>query len=141
MLFRWCWANNSKEGRRNGASSNTRVLVVFVCGLQPANITLGTSSEKKTGLSGNFSHTRGGGSDPFPLVYVCLPSFFLACQNHPEVLKNIFYYFEIFLFWDIFRKKTAFRRKNSHTGGGGGVFPRGNFSHIIPFLVLKTSLT
>ena len=62
-----------------------------------------------------------------------LPSFFLACQNHPEVLKNIFYYFEIFLFWDIFRKKTAFRRKNSHTGGGGGVFPRGNFSHIIPF--------
>ena len=31
------------------------------------------------------------------------------------------------------KKKTVFRRKKSHTGGGGGGFPRGNFSHIIPF--------
>ena len=35
----------------------------------------GRLQEKKTGLSGNISHSRGGGSDPFPLVYVCLPSF------------------------------------------------------------------
>ena len=85
---------------------------------------------------------QGGGSDPFPLVYVCFTKFFFACQNHPEVLKNIFYYYKKFLFWDIFRKKTVFRRKNSHTGGvGGGVFPRGNYSHIIPFFFLKTSLT
>ena len=40
----------------------------------------------------------------------------------------------------MFRKKTVFRRKNSHTGGGG-VSPRGNFSHLIPFLFLKASLT
>ena len=40
--------------------------------------------------------------------------------------------------WEIYvgkgrlQKKTVFRRKNSHTGGGGGVCPRGNYSHIIP---------
>ena len=59
---------------------------------------------KKTGLSGNISHTRGGGSDPFPLVYVCLPSFFFACQNHPEVLKNIFYFQKIFFLGHLQKK-------------------------------------
>ena len=86
---------------------------------------------KKRGLCGNISHTRRGGLTHSHLFMFVLPSFFFACQNHPELLKNIFYYFKIFLFWDIFRKKTVFRRKNSHTGGVG-VCPRGNYSHIIP---------
>ena len=35
------------------------------------------------------------------------------------------------MFWDIFRKKRYFVEKFPYWGGG--VFPRGNFSHIIPF--------
>ena len=48
----------------------------------------------------------------------------------------------ILLFWKIFvlGQKRYFVEKIPILGEGGGVFPRGNFSHIIPFLVLKTSL-
>ena len=70
---------------------------------------------------------------------LCLFTKFFSCQNHPQVLKNIFYYFKIIRFGTS-PEKTAFRRKNSHTGGGG-FCPRGNFSHLIPFLFLKASLS
>ena len=48
------------------------------------------------------------------------------------MLKHSLLFFLFFSLWGIFRKKTVFSRKNSHTGGGG-VCPRGNFSHITPF--------
>ena len=40
---------------------------------------------------------------------------FFACQNNPEVLKNIFYYFKFFRLGTSSEKKTVFRQKNSHT--------------------------
>ena len=76
----------------------------------------------------------GGGLTHSHLFMFVLPSFFLACQNHPEVLKNIFYYFEIFCFGTSSEKKRYFVEKIPILGEGG-VFPRGNFSHIIPFFV------
>ncbi len=76
---------------------------------------------------GIFPILGGGGSDPFPLVYVCLPSFFLACQNHPEVLKNIFYYFEIFCFGTSSEKKRHFVEKIPILGEGGGGLPTWEF--------------
>ena len=67
-----------------------------------------------------------GGSDPNPLVYVCLPSFF--CQNHPEVRKHVLFKKKIF------RKKTVFLTwAFPYWGGGGGVCPYGNFSYVTPF--------
>jgi len=49
----------------------------------------------------------------------------------------------ILLFWKFFvlGQKRYFVEKIPILGEGGGVFPRGNFSHLIPFLILKASLT
>ena len=69
-------------------------------------------------------------------LFMFVNQVFFACQNHPKVLKNIFYYFEKISFWDIFRKKRHFVEKIPIRGEGeGGVCPRGNYSHIIPFFV------
>ena len=93
------------------------------------NRDLGTSSEKKTVLCGNISHTRWGGLTHSHLFMFVLPSFFLACQNHPEVLKNMYYYFKKFSFRDIFRKKRYLVEKIPILGEGGrgsahvGIFP------------------
>ena len=86
---------------------------------------------------------QGGGGLTQTHLFMFVYQVFLACQNHPEVLKNIFYYFKFLSFWDIFRKKRYFVEKIPilGEGGGGGVCPRGNFSHIIPFLFLKASLS
>ena len=43
------------------------------------------------------------------------------------MLKHSLLFFLFFSLWDIFRKKTVFRRKNSHTGGGGGGLPTWEF--------------
>ena len=53
--------------------------------------------QKKTGLSGNISQTRGvGGSDLNKSTCLCLfTKFFFACQNHPEVLKHVLQKWEI----------------------------------------------
>ena len=89
---------------------------------------LGTSSEKKTGLSGNISHTRGEGLTQTHLFMFVYQVFF-ACQNHPEVLKNIFYYFEIFCFGTSSEKNGILSKKFPYWGGGGrgsahvGIFP------------------
>ena len=68
----------------------------------------------------------GGGSDPNPLVFVCLTSF-LACQNHPEVLKHV-------LFKKILQEKNdIFDIGVPMLEGAGGVCPRGKNSHVISF--------
>ena len=56
------------------------------------------------------------------------------------MLKHSLLFFLIFSLWDIFRKKRYFVEKIPILGEGG-VCPRGNFSHLIPFLILKASLT
>ena len=57
--------------------------------------------------------------------------FFLACQNHPEMLKHSLLFFYFFHFGTSSEKNSISSKK----------FPRGNFSHLIPFLILKASLT
>ena len=76
---------------------------------------LGTSSEKKTGLSGNISHTRGGGlthSHLFMFVY----QVFFACQNHPEVLKHSLLFF-FFHFGTSSEKNGILSKKFPYWGG------------------------
>ena len=80
----------------------------------------------------------GGGSDPNPLVYVCLPSFFLACQNHPEMLKHSLLFFLIFSLWDIFRKKRYLVEKIPILGEGG--LPTWEFFPLSTVFFLKTFL-
>ena len=62
---------------------------------------------------------------------------FFACQNYPEVLKHSLLFFLFFHFGTSSEKKRYFVEKIPILGEGGGVFPRGNFSHVIPFF-LKT---
>ena len=75
--------------------------------------------------------------DPISLVFVCFPSFF-ACQNPPEVLKNIFYYFKIFRFGISSEKKRYLVEKIPILGDGGsvhlGIFPTSYrfFSEDVP---------
>ena len=79
-------------------------------------------SEQKAGKCGENSRT---GYDQIPLFYVCL-SIFFACQNHPGVLKNMFYksgkvisdqfeHLYMFSFWG--------NSENGCRGGGVPLFP------------------
>ena len=116
------------------ASSFSLTCFLFALFYPGSDTRIGTSSEKKRYYVGIFP-ILGGGVWPIPTCLCLFYQVFFGMPKSSWGAKK-----HILLFWNFFvlghlQKKTAFCRKNSHTGGGGGVFPRGNYSHIIPFFV------